>query len=669
MTLQDIKPIFEWLQLNPLAAGGVTFLVCFFECLLLVGLLIPGTVIMTAIGTLIGMGILPFTSITLWAIAGAITGDVVSFLIGYHYRERTATLWPFYRYPKLLQKGKDFFDQHGIKSIFIGRFIGPLRPVLPLIAGMVSMPKRQFIIADSISAVFWAPIYMLPGILLGQASQQLPPDVATKLLLFVVLVLTLFWVIYSLIRSCSAWFHHALDAQIAKLWHFTQQHPRLKPLTSFLIDPYHPKSHTPLALFLGGVFSLLGFILVALSVKNHGILTAWNEPIYHLMHSLRSPGFDRFFVAVTEISPRVLILFWGAVLLIFLIKRYFWASLHWVLLLFFGYGLGSLVKNILRITRPTGLIQTPTGFSFPSGHTFSSVCILGFFAVLIALDRKQKTRNVIYGTTALLISVILFSRIYLTAHWFTDVLGGLFLGLSVVFALTLSYRRKKNRPSLTQNSWVGLALLILVAIWGGNLYREYGSELAGYQLKKPVLQSQRLEDWWSPTQNTKPLYRTNVLGERIDILNLQWAGPLSSIQQQLEKKGWHVIPKKNFWSALYQFTTRQNDEVIPLLIKPFYAGKPPVLVMSLCLTKTHRRLLLLLWETPTRFENNWPLWVGMVHSQQTWRLQFQATHHVLKQSSPAAGEVLFEQLAPLQIKRIFYPAQHKTVYFVKSPEN
>ena len=84
MILPDLKPFFDWLQIHPHLGGLITCFIAFLECLVLIGFLVPGTVFMTAIGTLIGIGVLPFASITLWAIAGAIAGDVLSFWIGRH---------------------------------------------------------------------------------------------------------------------------------------------------------------------------------------------------------------------------------------------------------------------------------------------------------------------------------------------------------------------------------------------------------------------------------------------------------------------------------------------------------------------------------------------------------------------------------------------------------
>jgi membrane protein DedA with SNARE-associated domain/membrane-associated phospholipid phosphatase len=664
MLLPDLKPFFDWLQIHPHLAGLITYFVSFLECLVLIGFLVPGTVFMTAIGTLIGIGVLPFTPIVLWAIAGAITGDVLSFWIGKHYHLHTKDVWLFRRYPQLLRKGEAFFDRHGGKSIFFGRFIGPIRAILPFIAGMVLMPSRQFLIADIISAIAWAPVYMLPGILLGQASQQLPPEVATKLIIFVVFLLLFIWLVYSFIKSCYAWFSRLFDKQVAYLWRFTRNHPKLKTITSLLTDSRHPQSHTQLTLALICLFCAFGFMAVAISVAHHGVATYLNEPIYHLMRSLRQENLDKFFVVMTELSPRVLSVFWLLMLIIFLIKRKFWLSLHWGLVGLLSYGLGDLFKHALHVARPTGLVQTPLCASFPSGHTVSSIAILGFFAVLIALEKPKRQRVMVYVFTSLIILLVMFSRIYLTAHWFSDVFAGTLLGTSIVTGLTLSYRRKIDNASISTAKIGMIGIIILLLCWGGNLTYEYKKLLSSSQL---LLSEQTIDfkTWWIDAKLHKPIYRIGHFGQKIEALNIQWAGKLSDIQTNLEKQAWHTLPKTKIFTTLYKLSLHSNDPNIPLFVSS-NAGKTPVLTMTKYFPSTHTLLVLNLWNSHIILSNGVPLWLGLVHYHKTWHLQFQP---IKKQTNVQylipADQLLLHDLKHYTVKNIDYPDAHIEVLFIK----
>ena len=77
-----------------------------------------------------------------------------------------------------------FFHRHGGKSVFIGRFFGPVRAVIPLAAGIMRMPPRLFWIANVTSALVWAPMLLLAGDGIAEAGERLIGSENTVLLLF-----------------------------------------------------------------------------------------------------------------------------------------------------------------------------------------------------------------------------------------------------------------------------------------------------------------------------------------------------------------------------------------------------------------------------------------------------------------------------------------------------
>ena len=145
MTQESIQPFLQWIGEHPHWSGLAVFLISLSESLAIVGLVVPGVVLMTAIGAMIGAGILPAWITLGWAILGAIAGDGISYWLGYHYHEHLRDFWPFRSYPALLARGEAFFKSHGGKSIILGRFIGPVRPMIPVIAGMMDMSPKRFL--------------------------------------------------------------------------------------------------------------------------------------------------------------------------------------------------------------------------------------------------------------------------------------------------------------------------------------------------------------------------------------------------------------------------------------------------------------------------------------------------------------------------------------------
>jgi undecaprenyl-diphosphatase len=194
---ETFHQLVDWISANPEWAGLVVFSMSLAESLAVVGVLIPGVVILFGAGVLIGSGVLDFWTLCAWAAAGAIIGDGLSYWLGHHF-EYITERWRWFRlHPDHLQKGVRFFEKYGDLSVALGRFFGPIRAVVPLVAGLMRMPPRRFFIANVLSALVWAPAYLLPGMVLGEMGtdsdwrQLLFPVAAIGLIVVVWLVVHL----------------------------------------------------------------------------------------------------------------------------------------------------------------------------------------------------------------------------------------------------------------------------------------------------------------------------------------------------------------------------------------------------------------------------------------------------------------------------------------------
>jgi len=150
----------------------VIFLVTFGESFAFVSFAFPGTTVLLAAGALVPAGALPLWPVLAGAILGAVLGDSISYALGVRYGHLLDDRWPFTRYPTLLPRGYAFFEKHGGKSVFVGRFFGPLRAVVPLVAGISKMPSGRFWAANILSALIWAPALLVPGVIATYAVSQ-----------------------------------------------------------------------------------------------------------------------------------------------------------------------------------------------------------------------------------------------------------------------------------------------------------------------------------------------------------------------------------------------------------------------------------------------------------------------------------------------------------------
>lgn len=146
-------------------AAPIVFVLAFGESLAFISLVLPFWAMLVGIGTLIGASGTMTDFLVVWVAAslGAAFGDWVSYWLGKHYHEEIARMWPLSRRPDLIPKGHEFFEKYGIWAIFIGRFFGPLRASVPLVAGIVQMPIYSFQIANFASAFVWAGVLLAPG--------------------------------------------------------------------------------------------------------------------------------------------------------------------------------------------------------------------------------------------------------------------------------------------------------------------------------------------------------------------------------------------------------------------------------------------------------------------------------------------------------------------------
>ncbi|SUP89806.1 putative DedA-family membrane protein [Yersinia pseudotuberculosis] len=169
----------------------IVMLVTFLESLALVGMLLPGTVMMTSVGALIGSGEVDFYFAWVAATLGCLLGDWISYFIGRRFKAPLHN-WSFLqKHKSLLNKTEHALHNHSMATVLLGRFIGPTRPIVPMVAGMLNLPTAKFALPSVIGGLTWPPIYLFPGILAGVAI-DIPPSSNSfmfKCLLFVVVVL------------------------------------------------------------------------------------------------------------------------------------------------------------------------------------------------------------------------------------------------------------------------------------------------------------------------------------------------------------------------------------------------------------------------------------------------------------------------------------------------
>ena len=176
---ETIAIVRDWLIEHADWIGPVVAVTAFGESLPIIGVALPGSTFLMAAGTLIPMGVVDAWSLMAWVVPGAILGDALAYWLGSRFGQKILGMWPMRNHPELIEQGDRFFKRWGTTSVFLGRFSGPVRSTMPLLAGMMAMPKGKFMVANVASALAWAPFLMSPGFLIAASAKWM--ETATPL--------------------------------------------------------------------------------------------------------------------------------------------------------------------------------------------------------------------------------------------------------------------------------------------------------------------------------------------------------------------------------------------------------------------------------------------------------------------------------------------------------
>ena len=168
-----IQSLADFIARHAAWAGLVLGLVTLLESLALIGAFIPATALMVMAGGLIAAGVLDPVQVVFWCVAGAVVGDAVSFELGRRLGPRALRHRAFRPHRRKVARTRLFNRRYGAASIFIGRFFGPLRAFVPLVAGLLQMRRRTFQVANALSAVIWVLAILAPGYFAAKGLAEL----------------------------------------------------------------------------------------------------------------------------------------------------------------------------------------------------------------------------------------------------------------------------------------------------------------------------------------------------------------------------------------------------------------------------------------------------------------------------------------------------------------
>jgi len=419
-----LDSITTWLTLNPSWLGAAVFLVSFLECLAIAGIIVPGTVALFAIAALAGSGILPLSEALMLGFLGGLLGDFVSYFVGRRFHQNIRRLPGLRHHPEWMAGAETYFQRYGIASLLVGRFIGPLRPMLPMVAGMCDMPFVRFAVVSVVAAAGWSVAYILPGWAAGAAIRLPLPDG--------------FWPEAAVVGAGLA---ILLGVAI-------QCSVRAKPYATRLI-------------------AVASLIMLAAVFLGWPYLAHLDQGVMTLIQEHRSAAAENFVVLVTGLGDFKTQFCAAAVVIIVLMATRQWRHAIFACSTMLGAAIiNQTMKHTFARARPEILAEPLTTYSMPSGHASASFALLMTLAVLAGRGQPVRLRLTWLLLGAIPAASICVSRVYLGVHWPTDVLAGMLLAFFCCAASLALVQNKQSLPALPFRVW-WLLLPAVISVLGG----------------------------------------------------------------------------------------------------------------------------------------------------------------------------------------------------------
>jgi membrane protein DedA with SNARE-associated domain len=591
-----IQDLLTWLNAHPGWGVAIVFGVAFFESLVLIGILLPGIMILFGVGTLIGLGLLEMIPVWAAASAGAFLGDTASYALGHRFRGHLLEIWPFSRYPGVMERGTRFFHAHGAKSVVAGRFIGPLRPIIPAVSGMLGMAPARFLAVDIPACITWAPSFLLPGMLFG-ASLEVASEYTGRLTVMLVILLTVLWVTWWLIRAIyeplagrsARWLRHAIR--------WSRRHPVLGRVAGPLLSPTRGEALSVAMLGILLVLLSWGMILLFFLSPFSEQPRMLDQAVQNLALSLRNHLADPFMVTIDQLSRWPVSIFAATALLLWLFgagRRS--AAVHWLIAIGGGALLHLLLSWGLR-TAPQVLELADHTLRSPSAAMSLATVTLTFFAVMEARELPRKHRQWPYLVAALVLMLLALARLYLGLEWLSGALMGMTTGLLWTGVVGIAYRQR----ALKRFSG-GIASLIFYlsffALFAWQVHEHHAEELAALK-SQMVLQELDRHAWWESEWRNMPEDRTRLYSVASRRFNAQVALDPVVVSSLLAGAGWEAVPDADWRWVLQALNPEPDQASLPLLGRA-YMGRSEVLLLRKNIEPEGRLLTIRLWDSGIR---------------------------------------------------------------------
>ncbi len=427
-----------------------------------VGFVFPGEIAVILGGVAASRGTVPLWAVIAAAVAGAIIGDSTGYLIGRRWGTQllhgTLGRLPVIRthLDKHLDSARAYVQRRKGRAVFFGRFTAALRVLVPGLAGMSEVHYPTFLVYNVAGGALWGTGFPVLGYVAG-ASYHRVEQIAGRAGL-VLLGLIVAGVIASrLLRHFAARSPglEAVGERVAAappLAWVRRRFPAQVAWSRRRLDARSPQGFWLTFTVAAGALAAWAFGCLTQDVAGHDEAALADPHVTAWVIAHRTDWLTSVLKVLTWLGSTAFIIPVAlAVGLYFVIRRRTWRPLALLGAAVAGaIGLYDIVKPLAGRPRPPAAIWIGhyTGAAFPSGHATQSAAFYAMLAIVLGAGMSPRRRTVLWSAAVLVVLIVGASRIYLGAHWLTDVLAGYALGTSwvaIVMAVLLITSRGTGR--------------------------------------------------------------------------------------------------------------------------------------------------------------------------------------------------------------------------------
>jgi undecaprenyl-diphosphatase len=445
-------------------AIALVFLLPALEASVFLGFIFPGEIAVILGGVVASQGRAPLWVFIVAAAAGAIIGDSIGYFVGRRWGtgliHGTLGRLPIIRreLDKHLESAAAYVRRRKGSAVFFGRFTAALRVLVPGLAGMSKVHYPSFLAFNVAGGVAWATVFTILGYLAGSSYKQVE-KVAGRIGLLLLALIVVGLILSQLVRRLGQSsrrleaFGDRLAATRPLVWVRTRFPGQVQWVRNRL-DPSTPRGFWLTFTVAAGLMAVWAFAGLTQDIVGHDEMALFDPQAEAWVVAHRAAWLSSVAKIVTWLGSLAIIVPLLTVTVVSLIaRRRDWGRAILLVISIAGaVGLYDLVKQLVQRPRPPASLWIGhfDGTAFPSGHATQAVAFYGMLAIVLSLRRPFRTQAMVWTGAALVSILVGASRIYLGAHWLTDVLAGYSLGAAwVALVVAISLVTDSRALSLT----------------------------------------------------------------------------------------------------------------------------------------------------------------------------------------------------------------------------